>query len=89
MHTKGKWTKSDGAILSECVNSYGNFIVVAIERERTTEDEDNLTLIAAAPDLLAACEKALNVLKSEPACDIYTAHRDVLEAAIAKAKGGV
>lgn len=48
----------------------------------------NARLVAAAPDLLAACRKLLNVLESEPECAIYRAHAELARAAIAKATGG-
>ena len=58
MITQGKWEVSDGAVLSENINAYGNWIICSCDRERTQEDEDNLHLIAAAPELLAACKLA-------------------------------
>jgi hypothetical protein len=50
-HTPGPWRVVDGAILSDQINTYGNWIVAGIERDRTDEDEANLRLIAAAPAL--------------------------------------
>lgn len=59
-HTTNQWRVMDGAILSDKINDYGNFIVVSCERERTAQDDKNLALIAAAPELkemlsLAVC----------------------------------
>ncbi len=65
-----------------------------------TTDEDNARLIAAAPELLAACEAVLRHLPSERAhecrmpiglCDVEPErdmHIAYLEEVIAKAKGG-
>ena len=49
------------------------------------EGQANAALIAAAPDLLAACKRALSILENEPANSIYKAHADIVRAAIAKA----
>lgn len=49
----------------------------------------NARLIAAAPDLLEACKRALAVLEKEPACQIYSAHAQIVRAAIARAKGEI
>lgn len=62
MYTKGKWEVVDGAILAENINDYGNWIIASCERDRTEEDEANLRLIAAAPDLLEACKGVLNTI---------------------------
>jgi hypothetical protein len=58
-HTPAPWKTLDGAIVSDAINDYGNFIVADIRRERTTQDEANLHLIAAAPDMLSALNNAL------------------------------
>jgi hypothetical protein len=49
------------------------------------EAEANAHLIAAAPELLAACEAALNAMIYH---GVAFAERDTVLAAIAKAKGG-
>jgi len=50
--------------------------------------DDDARLIAAAPELLEACERLLAVVEAEPeACGIYKAHAAIARAAIAKAKG--
>ena len=54
-----QWRVMDGAILSDKINDYGNFIVVSCERERTKQDEDNLNLIAMAPKLLESLKALL------------------------------
>ena len=71
-HTPGPWTILDGAILCEHVNAFGNFshalteVMLALI---TREDRANARLIAAAPDLLAACEAARAALET---CDPWT-----------------
>ena len=52
-HSPGTWTVCDGAILSDKLNDYGNFIVVTLARVLTPQDRANLALMAAAPALLA------------------------------------
>ena len=56
MHTPGPWKVLDGAVLSEELNAYGNWIVVSCQRERTPQDEANLRLIASAPAMLEALQ---------------------------------
>ena len=68
-HTEGKWRVLDGAILSGKINKYGNWIIAGLDRVRTEEDEANLRLMAAAPELLAACKMALSALDN---CALYT-----------------
>jgi hypothetical protein len=99
-HTAGPWKVSDGAVLSDKLNAYGNWIVVSCERERTEEDEANLKLIAASPDMLAALKEAVKTLEAtckarKPEAngglglanpdEIVTLH--IARAAIAKAEG--
>lgn len=52
-HTPGPWKVMDGAIQCEKLNDYGNFIVVALGRDPTPQDEANLRLMAESPALLA------------------------------------
>jgi len=58
-HTPGIWTNRDGAIICEHINDYGNFIIITLNRDRTSEDEANLKLMATAPELLKALKVAL------------------------------
>lgn len=51
------------------------------------EASANACLIASAPDLLSACEAALDYLGGWPADSEQRATRDRVKAAIAKAKG--
>lgn len=87
-HTRGPWVvKRQGVVADkECgdvIATLGFRVAVG-----STEDDDNARLIAAAPDLLSACELARAFLSDEP-CD-RQAKRDALTkvcAAIARAEG--
>jgi hypothetical protein len=59
------------------------------EQSGGDEDEANARLIAAAPDLLAACEMACAVMSTEGENDIEEWEKALqsIEAAIAKATG--
>lgn len=52
-HTPGNWYALYGAVISDKLNDYGNFVITACQRELTDQDKANLRLIAAAPELLA------------------------------------
>ena len=61
-----------------------------VNLQRVANNLDALApLLVAAPELLEACKYALNVLESEPANAIYSAHRELVKAAIAAAEGNV
>ena len=84
--TPGPWRNERGS------GAYGRNVTADNGRrivcETICSDHDaNARLIAAAPDLLAACEAALRVLESEPECAIYKAHTEIVQAAIVKARG--
>ena len=87
-HTPGPWVAKGPSVETED----GGLIAAVLDpTERGTTVPDpyvvaNAHLIAAAPDLLEALKKALNVLVSEPANITYRAHREIVEAAIAKAE---
>ena len=94
-HTPGPWwpKPQDDQVIYETPDREGWTVVAEAGYTRTTEEERfaNLLLIAAAPDLLAACEAALATLEhhysslySNPGGEvrIYTQLRD----AIAKAR---
>lgn len=74
-HIPGEWRL--------CKNANGNWWVQSDETaEALTRflDEDTARLIAAAPDLLEACEHALTYMEVDSV-------RELLKAAIAKATG--
>lgn len=51
-------------------------------------EKANANLISAAPELLEACEAALSILDAEhETCGIYKAHKELIQAAVNKAKG--
>lgn len=79
-HTPGPWyVRTDGTIGSV---QRGGMVVAhpVIEPKNEGDQAANARLIAAAPDLLAACEKALYALKGRE-------HDGFLRNAIKKAKG--
>lgn len=88
-HTPGPWIietepfnvwTTDGFLIAHCVRGFGDFN----DDEAWETGVANARLIAAAPDLLAACKRAEKCIKEyEP----REALND-LEAAIAKAEGG-
>jgi hypothetical protein len=89
-HTPGPWTEHEGFICGRFCD--GNVYDICDPRcapaELFEEIDANARLIAASPDLLAACESALALLtdpNAEPRdADALTA---MLLTAIAKAKG--
>jgi hypothetical protein len=89
-HTPGPWGVLDHAILSEKVNAYGNFWVAGFGRgdaQLTEEDHANARLIAAAPELLAACQRLLNTcgLSEDIIDEMDVEAIELARAAIAKA----
>lgn len=62
-HTKGPWERDDGFI-----KGGGKIVALAHfnRRENTEEERANANLIAAAPELLEACENALEQIKKYP-----------------------
>jgi len=87
-HTPGPWR----------VEEYGNGGAVVIGEARAREviavslTERNANLIAAAPDLLAACEAFVEaehaaILDGQRAFSMYIDAIDAAKAAIAKARG--
>ena len=89
-HTKGPWTWRESGDHFNVSDAVG-VVAVAFGTERTSnggvtgvigdEGEWNARLIAAAPDLLAAAEAAFAQCMESP-------EKEVLRAAIAKARGG-
>lgn len=80
-HTPGPWRLSTvGAVPhAEITSDSGSIALVALGRK---ESQENARLIAAAPDLLAACELALYAFETRAVIDWGE-----LERAIAKARG--
>jgi hypothetical protein len=92
-HTPGEWvigtdprntSPEDGPY---DVNSLSHGHIADVECDGIDEWAENARLIAAAPDLLAACEAVAKWLKplEADAPDSLTAHRKLLTDAIAKA----
>lgn len=70
----------DGGILATAYYDVGR------DEYSAQQAEANAHLIAAAPDLLLACEVALLKFKHSP-LDLISIAADIIRAAIAKAKG--
>ena len=63
MITQGEWIYKQNTDGSWVVMS-GNIVIAVLNREDCPEwNEDNAVLIAAAPDLLAACEESWRYLE--------------------------
>ncbi len=84
-HTLGPWVNDAAAVNAIDIMAGGERIAtIYAEEEISRADEANARLIAAAPDLLAAAEDALETLEIEFPGHPYS---DQLRAAIAKATG--
>lgn len=86
-HTKGPWELTTRGLKAPIIGANGQ--EVCFMRQTPTLNESDAHLIAAAPDLLAAAELALNLLR-EPDSDGYfdaAKLETMLETAINKAKG--
>lgn len=86
-HTPGPWTAHGTVVNQEGERFEYPVATTGISPVPTEEAFANARLIAAAPELLAACQRALTVL-CEYDFDPYTDAGDILRAAIAKAAGG-
>lgn len=94
-HTQGPWEKYNGGVTAILNNRYyqNARVYVSVPSENTDfsalsieEIDANNTLIAAAPDLLAASKLGLENLLAESG-DIETEDSIFIRAAIAKAEG--
>lgn len=83
-HTPGPWRVS-----SNCVLGSDNAIVATVatysQVEFTKEEKSNAHLIAAAPDLLEACEAAKHIFEDSDNWNVQSFQR--ILAAIKKARG--
>lgn len=97
-HTPGPWWHDDDGFVRADVGTSGDFVYSApVADPHATKDIDpdereaNAHLIAAAPDLLAACEAVLPIIESLDSAkeegDDDEPLAAQLRAAIAKAKG--
>lgn len=91
-HTAGSWEliEKDGKAVPHVYPDRGNFLLKICEVKGNSDEEAmaNARLIAAAPDLLAACEDVLPLIQDLAnggiACNVQLVK---IKAAIAKAKG--
>lgn len=92
-YTKGPWKAVKDSPLTYAIVIYSSdYDVVAVLDTDNPNDKANAQLVAAAPDLLEACEKALHVI-DDLSQDILTEDNEFLseiidiKEAIKKAKG--
>ena len=87
--TPGPWSVKPDSIVSRPFRVEGDGWTVAsvhYESHRDGDTEANAHLIAAAPDLLAACEEALHFMLTR--LGVPQREVEIVRAAIAKAQGG-
>ncbi len=63
-HTKGPWKACEHGVIADTITSHGNFYVASAIDPENAEDKANMLLLAAAPDLLAACEASIVLIKN-------------------------
>ena len=85
-HTPGPW-RWDGKYCGDIVDADGYSVAGIMELEEVAETDSNARLIAAAPDLLAACVEF--VRKVEDGDARSTRSYAQMKAAIAKVVGDV
>ena len=92
-HTPGPWYPIKNVVGSWDVNisnwEYGQSIASCIQYVDTGSEEANARLIAAAPDMLAALEKTLDVMMRKPDLLPITVCEMQIRAAIKQAKGEI
>jgi len=90
-HTKGPWSLVEWPYERECRAVLGSDgISPAVVWGGIAESEANASLIAAAPDLLEACKRALSIEQSVTQGqerELRDGFVDLLRTAIAKAEG--
>ena len=65
-HTKGEWKFNDrDIVVGQNIGQQRICTMIKHRDEYQAEDEANVRLITAAPDLLAACELALGLITGE------------------------
>lgn len=83
-HTPGPWRSSEAD--ADVRGPGGVEVAFAYSAGGYEEQEANIALIAAAPDLLAACEAAMEWEGDQTGPGLYTEVRSLLELAINKAR---
>jgi len=98
-HTKGEWKirdEHDGLIPIDGWDNLAEesvaICLVVHDNETKITQEDNARLISASPDLLEACEEALEIMEIEAdrwgdACDLFNKAIELCKQAINKAEG--
>jgi len=88
-HTLGPWHRNisaDGKYPTVFAGR-NHHVAVASQQKDSAETEANISLIAAAPDLLAACIEATAIFDNYPQTQELVGTYQVLMSAIAKAIG--
>ena len=89
MYTKGKWEVFTGDHLTYIVSKNTSIAIMCTDNKKSSDAcKDNARLIAAAPELLQACEEAVKTLKSYLSTYPISVCSDKLVKAINKAKDG-
>lgn len=94
-HTPSPWTRNEGERFSHDQSagiraSDGMYIAAALDMNRFDKDDEveaNARLIAAAPELLEALQNAKSVMMDADIWNEYGDTAQIIDAAIAKAKG--
>jgi len=84
MYTKGHWT-FDG---EEWVSDEEGFDVAHIGLREKDEMIANGYLITAAPDLIKACQMAIEYMRTSVVADLWEAQIDFIEMIVARATRG-
>jgi len=94
-YSRGPWTYEPATEMECATVANADRIIARVHREGAPPTKEtiarvnaNALLIAAAPDLLAACEQAQEVLSAWDRSTVAAQALDAVSAAIAKAKGG-
>lgn len=97
-HTPGPWTIADDngtdiGIIARKRGRGGQMVAMVTVDEDVPQDDDerlaNARLIAAAPDLLSACKRAVHLYDHDDATSVLEwVNSPEFRAAIAKAEGG-
>jgi hypothetical protein len=90
MHTKGNWIAKEGQVYPEETGK--TLALIPYFDEENKEDSANANLIAAAPELLAACALAITALEDcmsddEPNLHAWFNHKiNIIRSAVNKAQ---
>lgn len=92
-HTPGPWTVRSGSVVKyDNSRPSGEIPIASMDRESgngtaPAERDDNARLIAAAPELLAACQVAIAMMEGDNLDEKFDGEAEVIRDAIARATG--